>query len=53
MQDVKDTIKDELDVSDEDIAKAMEVLGMTATDLLSVVKVTELGNSCRMSKSRF
>ena len=41
-QDVKDTIKDELDVSDEDIAKAMEVLGMTATDLLSVVKVTEL-----------
>ena len=39
---VKDTIKDELDVSDEDIAKAMEVLGMTATDLLSVVKVTEL-----------
>lgn len=42
LQDVKDTIKDELDVSDEDIAKAMEVLGMTATDLLSVVKVTEL-----------
>ena len=42
VQDVKDTIKDELDVSDEDIAKAMEVLGMTATDLLSVDKVTEL-----------
>ena len=42
VQDVKDTIRDELDVSDEDIAKAMEVLGMTATDLLSVVKVTEL-----------
>lgn len=42
VQDVKDTIKDELDVSDEDIANAMEVLGMTATDLLSVVKVTEL-----------
>ena len=42
VQDVKDTIKDELDVSDEDIAEAMEVLGMTATDLLSVVKVTEL-----------
>lgn len=42
VQDVKDTIKDELDVSDEDIAKSMEVLGMTATDLLSVVKVTEL-----------
>lgn len=42
VQDVKDTIKDELDVSDEDIAKAMEVIGMTATDLLSVVKVTEL-----------
>lgn len=42
VQDVKDTIKDELDVSDEDIAKAMEVLGMTATELLSVVKVTEL-----------
>lgn len=42
VQDVKDAIKDELDVSDEDIAKAMEVLGMTATDLLSVVKVTEL-----------
>lgn len=42
IQDVKDAIKDELDVSDEDIAKAMEVLGMTAADLLSVVKVTEL-----------
>lgn len=42
VQDVKDAIKDEFDVSDEDIAKAMEVLGMTATDLLSVVKVTEL-----------
>ena len=42
VQDVKDAIKDELDVSDEDIAKAMEVLGMTVTDLLSVVKVTEL-----------
>ena len=39
---VKDTIKEELDVSDEDIAKAMEVLGITDNDLLSVVKVTEL-----------
>ncbi len=42
VQDVKEAIKDELDVSDEDIAKAMEVLGMTVNDLLSVVKVTEL-----------
>ena len=41
-QSVNGADKDELDVSDEDIAKAMEVLGMTATDLLSVVKVTEL-----------
>ena len=39
---MKDTIKEELDVSDEDIAKAMEVLGITDNDLLSVVKVTEL-----------
>lgn len=42
VQNVKDTIKEELDVSDEDIAKAMEVLGITDNDLLSVVKVTEL-----------
>lgn len=42
VQNVKDTIKKELDVSDEDIAKAMEVLGITDNDLLSVVKVTEL-----------
>lgn len=42
VQDVKNTIKDELDVSDEDIAKAMEVLGMTDNDLLSLVKVTDL-----------
>lgn len=42
VQNVKDTIKEELDVSDEDIAKAMEVLGITDSDLLSVVKVTEL-----------
>lgn len=42
VQNVKDTIKEELDVSDEGIAKAMEVLGITDNDLLSVVKVTEL-----------
>ena len=42
VQNVKNTIKEELDVSDEDIAKAMEVLGITDNDLLSVVKVTEL-----------
>lgn len=42
VQNVKDTIKEELDVSDEDIAKVMEVLGITDNDLLSVVKVTEL-----------
>lgn len=42
VQNVKDTIKEELDVSDEDISKAMEVLGITDNDLLSVVKVTEL-----------
>ena len=42
VQNVKDTIKEELDVFDEDIAKAMEVLGITDNDLLSVVKVTEL-----------
>ena len=42
VQNVKDTIKEEVDVSDEDIAKAMEVLGITHNDLLSVVKVTEL-----------
>ena len=42
VQNVKYTIKEELDVSDEDIAKAMEVLGITDNDLLSVVKVTEL-----------
>lgn len=42
VQNVKDTIKEELDVSDEDIAKAMEVLGIADNDLLSVVKVTEL-----------
>lgn len=42
VQNVKGTIKEELDVSDEDIAKAMEVLGITDNDLLSVVKVTEL-----------
>ncbi len=42
VKNVKDAIKDEFDVTDEDIAKAMEVLGMTVNDLLSVVKVTEL-----------
>ena len=45
VQNVKDTIKEELDVSDEDIAKAMEVLGITDNDLLSVVKVTELASA--------
>lgn len=41
-ENVKNIIKEELDVSDEDIAEAMELLGMTVNDLLSVVKVTEL-----------
>lgn len=41
-EDIKDAIKEELDVSDEDIKVAMELLGLTALDLLSTAKVAEL-----------
>lgn len=41
-EDIKDAIKEEFDVSDEDIKVAMELLGLTALDLLSTAKVTEL-----------
>lgn len=41
-EDIKDTIKEEFDVSDEDIKVAMELLGLTALDLLSTAKVAEL-----------
>lgn len=41
-EDIKDAIKEEFDVSDEDIKVAMELLGLTALDLLSTVKVAEL-----------
>lgn len=41
-EDIKDAIKEEFDVSDEDIKAAMELLGLTALDLLSTVKVAEL-----------
>ena len=40
--DIKDAIKEEFDVSDEDIKVAMELLGLTALDLLSTAKVAEL-----------
>ena len=40
--DNKDAIKEEFDVSDEDIKVAMELLGLTALDLLSTAKVAEL-----------
>ena len=41
-EDIKDAIKEEFDVSDEDIKVAMELLGLTALDLLSTAKVAEL-----------
>lgn len=41
-KDIKDAIKEEFDVSDEDIKVAMELLGLTALDLLSTAKVAEL-----------
>ncbi len=41
-EDIKDAIKEEFDVSDEDIKVATELLGLTALDLLSTAKVAEL-----------
>lgn len=41
-EDIKAAIKEEFDVSDEDIKAAMELLGLTALDLLSTAKVAEL-----------
>ena len=41
-EDIKDAIKEEFDVLDEDIKAAMELLGLTALDLLSTAKVAEL-----------
>ena len=41
-EDIKDAIKEEFDVSDEDIKVAMGLLGLTALDLLSTAKVAEL-----------
>lgn len=41
-EDIKDAIKEEFDVSDEDIKVVMELLGLTALDLLSTAKVAEL-----------
>lgn len=41
-EDIKDAIKEEFNVSDEDIKAAMELLGLTALDLLSTAKVAEL-----------
>ena len=41
-EDIKDAMKEEFDVSDEDIKVAMELLGLTALDLLSTAKVAEL-----------
>lgn len=41
-EDIKDAIKEEFNVSDEDIKVAMELLGLTARDLLSTAKVAEL-----------
>lgn len=40
-EDIKDAIKEEFNVSDEDIKVAMELLGLTALDLLSTAKVAE------------
>ena len=41
-EDINDAIKEEFNVSDEDIKVAMELLGLTALDLLSTAKVAEL-----------
>lgn len=41
-EDIKVAIKEEFDVSDEDIKAAMELLGLTVLDLLSTAKVAEL-----------
>lgn len=41
-EDIKDAIKEEFDVSVEDIKAAMELLGLTALDLLSTAKVAKL-----------
>lgn len=41
-EDIKDAIKEEFNVSDEDIKVAMELLGLTALELLSTAKVAEL-----------
>lgn len=41
-EDIKDAIKEEFNVLDEDIKVAMELLGLTALDLLSTAKVAEL-----------
>lgn len=41
-EDIKAAIKEEFDVSDEDIKAAMELLGLTVLDLLSTAKVAEL-----------
>uniref|UniRef100_UPI00402A77C1 flagellar hook-length control protein FliK n=1 Tax=[Lactobacillus] rogosae TaxID=706562 RepID=UPI00402A77C1 len=41
-EDIKDAIKEEFNVSDEDIKVAMELLGLTALDLLSTAKVAAL-----------
>ena len=41
-EDIKDAIKEEFDVSDEDIKAALELLGLTALDLLSTAKVAKL-----------
>lgn len=41
-EDIKDAIKEEFDVSDEDIKAAMELLGLIALDLLSTAKVAKL-----------
>lgn len=41
-EDIKAAIKEEFDVSDEDIKAAMELLGLTALDLLSTAKVAKL-----------
>lgn len=42
VKEVCEDIKEEFDVSDEDIKAAMELLGLTALDLLSTAKVAEL-----------
>ena len=42
VNDVKDKIKEELNVTDEDIANAMETLGIAFMDLLQPEKLTQL-----------